>query len=185
MFVLWRHPVGKYRYFGSQAITRHFRSTRASKFIVLCTRAMSLFGSPKRRAKKLLMKLKHTDWKSLPCSWNLNDEVDHRKTSGISFVTNKQMLSMEHEYIARKYQEVSKNKNHCKKKVFSLNFSKEANKIIVLAHAVFIVKLRKILVVANSLFPYENLRYIVIIKRILLVKLETDRSLHRVNRRRK
>lgn len=92
---------------------------------------------------------------------------------------------MEHEYIARKYQEVSKNKNHCKKKVFSLNFSKEANKIIVLAHAVFIVKLRKILVVANSLFPYENLRYIVIIKRILLVKLEADRSLHRVNRRRK
>lgn len=68
--------------------------------------------------------------------------------------------------------------------MFSLNFSKETNKIIVLAHAVFIVKLHRILVVANSLFPYENLRYIVIIKRILLVKLETEKNLHRVNRRR-
>lgn len=61
------------------------------------------------------MKLKHTDWKSLPRFWNLNDEVDHCRTSGISFATNKQMLSMGHEYITRKYMEVLKNKNHCKK----------------------------------------------------------------------
>lgn len=82
---------------------------------------------------------------------------------------------MEHEYITRKYMEVLKNKSHCiKKRVLSLNFSKATNKIIVLAHAVLIAKLYKTLVVANSLFPYENLRYIVTIKRILLVKLETD-----------
>ena len=47
----------------------------------------------------------------------------------------------------------------------SLNLSKSTNKIIVLAHAVFIAKLYK---------TCMNLRYIVIIKRILLVKLETD-----------
>lgn len=68
------------------------------------------------------MKVKHTDWKSLPCFWNLNDEVDHCKTSGISFVTNEQMLSMKHEYIARKYKEVLKNKNHCKKKDVFIKF---------------------------------------------------------------
>lgn len=58
----------------------------------------------------------------------------------------------------------------------SLNLSKSTNKIIVFAHAVFIAKLYK---------TCMNLRYIVIIKRILLVKLETDGGeVYIVNRRR-
>lgn len=76
---------------------------------------------------------------------------------------------MGHEYITRKYMEVLKNKNHCKKGGTFIKFfegDKQNNR--------FGAKLYKTLIVANSLFPYENLRYIVTIKRILLVKLETD-----------